>query len=322
MSFAYSLARGYARRNYKRIGRAAMGMAVRRYRRTYTTRTRHLRGTSRRRIGGPMPKKRSWGQAMGVTNAPSARTRIRKSRFNANLGLAPGSRSSRRCRYEESDSGTSDKTLRAVPMIFAQYSDTDTRMDVRNGRIANVSGVKMRMWMQIKNQATNTNKFDNPIQVRWAIVNPLKQTTGTVLDVTLGINFFVSDLPTADDAANFPNTGNCFKYMNRKINKRAYGVLQEGTFVLANDTSSTETRMDIKSKKFLSTYIPVGRQIKWGSNGTSTAQSFPLTNVYFVYWYCQQGHRDDFLVFPTANDAPMDMDMETITYFRTPDKLG
>lgn len=305
------MAFNYVRRRYRR----KLGNALyKRARRSFSGKSRNLRGTRRRRIASK-PVKRNWSRAMGVTAAPSARSSFKRTKYYTGLGERPGARGSRRHRLEELNTSYLDKDLNAVPMVSAAYSDTDTRMDVRSGRLCNVRGVKFRCWFNLKNQLESSTKYDHPLQIRWALLNPRDQTTGTVLDVTIGNNFFQSDQPTSDDAADFPTTGNCFKYQNRKINQRKYGVVQEGTFILNNNVASNNGRMALESKKMISLYIPVNRQMKWPNNGTATADKYPSTNLYFAFWYTELGDTKTAATYPTANDAPFDFMSEAVTYF-------
>lgn len=313
--------RRYARRNYKRIGRAALGMAARRYRRTYNTNTKYLRGTTKRRIAtASVSNKRKWSRAMGTTSAPSARTKYRHTRYYGQLGLKPGANSSRRFKVESFLSSAIDKALIVDPMVNIEYSDDDTRMNVRHGRLANVTGVKYRIWFNLKNQSEGSTKMNNPIQIRWAILNPKNQEFGSIADVST-TNFFINDTPTTDDASDFPSTATCFRLMNRKINVRQNGVVQEGTFILSNDPASNNTRMSMSSKKLLSLWCPINRQMKWPNNSTGAANRFPQSNLYFTYWFCELGDPTSSKKFPTANDAPFETIKESITYFKDADVL-
>lgn len=320
-----SYMRAYARRNYKRIGRAALGMAVRRYKRTYTTRTRYLRGTARK--SGMRRKalttKRKWSSAMGTTNQPSARTKLRRSRYHNKLGLKIGAHPTRKYRKITLEQELVDKELKALPMVQVEAGFDDSTMNNRSGRLVDVKGVKLRMWFRLKNQAEGSIKLDFPIHIRWAIINPENQPTGTQLDVSTGTNFFINDNPADDDAKDFEAEGTCFRYMNRRINRRRYGVLQEGTIVLQNDVGSTNSRMDKRGLHFLSQWIPINKQMKWPNTTPGETNRFPRTNIYFVYWYCQMGDTTNAKKFPSAqNDTPFDVLHEEITYFNNPQKIN
>lgn len=278
--------------------RMASRAARKRRRRTYKRRSR---GSARRAMG---------------TNGPAFRSRMRKSRYRVELGEPMGFMPSRKVLTTGSSSTVVDKTLDSTRLVNIAWSDDDTVMNRRTGRLVDVKGVKFRAWISLKDNLVETSDiWQNPIQVRWAIINP-KENTGQLSDVTDGTNFFVSDSPGADDATNFPSTGNAFRYMNRKINTRKYGVLQEGTFLLSNDPASTNTRVTPRSKKFISFYVPIHRQMKWGNNTTAT---HPNANLHFVWWYCVMGDKDAGKRFTT--NQPFDYTWEAISYFKNPDIL-
>lgn len=312
------MAANYLRNRYRR---RAGNLLYRRFRRSFKPTGGYLRGTRRLAIKAkskPMlrgTKKRGWARAMG-TNTPSVRTRYVRSRFNE-LGIPTSSHTSRRHKVTYSKTGESDKTLIAEPLVSVPFNDDDTRMNVRNGRLVNVSGVKFRCWFQIKNQAESSTKLNQPLQIRWAILNP-RDNTGNATDVTTGTNFFIHANPSStDDAADFPSgTGDSFRLMNRAINKRRYAIVQEGTFIIQNDPASNNTRVDMQSKKFISLWLPIKKQMKWSNNGVATGDEYPNTNLFFAWWYCEQGSRTTTTAFPTSNDSPIEWDAEAITYFR------
>lgn len=208
--------------------------------------------------------------------------------------------------YAFSNSTLLDKTQYVERLVTAPYS-TDEKMNSRQGRLANVRGVKLRMWFNLKNQSEVSNKFDYPIMVRWAILNP-KENTGELGDVG-PTNFFIGVDPDQEEATDFPGTGNCFQFQNRQINRRQYGVMQQGKFVLHQNPSSTSDRLGLGAQKSIYLWLPIKRQMKWASNVTET----PNTNVYFVYWYTVKGDKDTARYF---TDGPIDMTAEAITYFK------
>lgn len=278
----------------------------RKYRSYRTRRYKRARGRGRAR------------SAMG-TNGPSFRSRMRKTRYRVELGERIGYMPSRRTGYNGGSSINQDKRLDVTRLVKVGYSDTDNIMNSRTGRLCDVIGVKFRAWFTLKTELVeNSPIWDNPIQIRWAIINP-QDNTGANSDISTGTNFFVSTDPGEDDTVNFPNTGTCFKYMNRKINTRKYGVLQEGSFLLSNDPAANNTRVDMKSKKFISFYVPIKRQMKWPNNGISDADAYPNANISFVWWFVKMGDKDTAQQFNTTQ--PMDWHYEHITYFRNADIL-
>jgi len=233
-----------------------------------------------------------------------------------NLGLRVGTRMTRRAGTDLNRNGDLDKVLYTTRMVRIAYSDVDERLNVRHGRLVNVSGVKLRCWFQLKNQAESSDKFNAPLTVRWAILNPRENNGAT--NLITGDNFFVSDAPTTDNSANFPSTGVSFNYMNRKINHRVQGVVKEGQFKIWNDPASNNSRVAVTSKKMLNFYIPIKKMMKWSNNNIDTEDAYPNTNLYFVYWYCNMGDNTVSQKYTTTNDAPMDVNAELITYFRNP----
>lgn len=254
------------------------------------------------------------------TNGPAYRTRLKWTRFRADLGQRIGYAPSRKSNYELTVSNLRDKRLSTTKLVAAEYSDVDTTMDSRSGRLCDVVGVKFRAWISLKDNLVEGNQiWNNPIQVRWAVINP-KNNTGQDEDILTGSNFFQATNPTVDDADDFPNSGNTFKYMNRKINTRRYGVLQQGSFILSNDPASTNTRVDVKSKKFISLWIPIKRQMKWPNTDLGVGGRYPNANLHFVWWYVSMGDKDSGQKFATG-DTPIDFTREHVTYFRNAEVL-
>lgn len=241
-----------------------------------------------------------------ATFAPSMRTGFRHTSYYYNLGVRPGHYPSKKNLETFSDSQLDDKTLYVRQLVAVPYSDTEL-MNARQGRLANVRGVKLRMWFNIKNQAESSIKLNQPLMVRWCILNP-KTNDGTVDSIETN-NFFISQDPGTEEAEDFPTTGNCFRYMNRKINRRKYGVLQQGKFILQNDVGSNNSRVNMQSKKAVNLWLPIRRQMKWGNN----IDDDPNSNIFFCWWYCEVGDKDD----PKKHtDSPIDMVAEAVTYFK------
>jgi hypothetical protein len=255
------------------------------------------------------------------TNGPAFRSRFKYSRFRADLGQRMGYSPSKRFTLTNSITNVQDKTLSTTKMVAAEYSDTDSVMDARSGRLCDVIGVKFRAWLSLKDNLVETNQiWNNPIQVRWALINP-KDNAGVDTDITSGGNFFMATNPEVDDSNDFPATGNCFSYMNRKINTRKYGVLQQGTFILSNDPASTNTRVETKSKKFISLWIPIKRQMKWANTNVGSGGYYPNANIHFVFWYTTLGDKDTPQKFGSG-DTPIDFTHEHVTYFRNAEVLA
>lgn len=287
--------------------RASMSNIITRSGRSYL---RGGGGRSRSRSGRSSSSSRSSQRALAprglFTLAPAARSRFSKTPYWRTLGLRPGRYPSKKHVRTFSNSALLDKTQYVERLVSAPYS-TDEKMNSRQGRLANVRGVKLRIWFNLKNQSEASNKFDYPIMVRWAILNP-KENTGELGDVG-PTNFFISVDPETEEATDFPGVGTCFQYQNRQINRRQYGVMQQGKFLLHQDPASTNDRLSLGAQKSVYLWLPIKRQMKWANNVTET----PNTNIYFVYWYTIKGDKDTAKKF---TDGPIDMTAEAITYFK------
>lgn len=227
---------------------------------------------------------------------------------------------SRREGFHGVTSTKEDKKLHTTRLVRVPWSDNDTVMNARTGKYCDVIGVKFRAWISLKSNIVESSAiFQDPIQVRWAIINP-KDNTGAAEDITNGAGFFMSSSPGDEQVANFPASGNCFLYMNRKINQRKFGVLQEGTFLACTDPGSNNTRLSPSAKKFISFYVPIKRQMKWAANTIDTASDYPTANLHFVWWFVKQGDKDAGQAY--AANQPFDFQYEHITYFQNPDVLS
>jgi len=269
-----------------------------RSRKRYRASSSSRRGSARRRLN------------YGPTRAPSTRSGFRRTSYYTTLGMQPGRYPSKKHLRQQTNSQLLDKAQYVERLVSVPYSDTE-QMNARQGRLANVRGVKFRCWFSLKNQGEASNKFDVPIMVRWAILLP-KENTGENGDVGPA-NFFIDADPAGEEATDFPGAGNCFQYHNRQINRRQYGVMQQGKFVLAQDPASNQSRLSLNAQKLVNIWLPLRRQMKWANNTTE----FPNTNIYFVCWYTQMGDKDGPRKF---TDGPLDLNWEALTYFK--DALG
>ena len=324
-------ARDYlAQRARKRFYNNVFGMPTYSSNRRASTTLRMGRYSGRRRILSRKRKARSsttarrtrkkrYRRVMGTTG-PAARTRLKWTKYRSDLGQRIGLKTARKAYLKNSSviSNVQDKRLAAHRLIHINYNDDDTLMNCRNGRLADVHGVKFRCWFELFRTLPTNAAYNYPIQVRWAIINP-KENTGELTDVTNGTNFFESPGPGADDSIDFPSTGRAMAYMNRRINRRRYGVLQEGTFLLSNLQSSTDNRMSMQSKKFFSVYVPIKLQMKWANNDNAAEEDgYPNANIQFVYWYCYQGDQEDAQQLPAG---AIRFSYEKITWFNNSEIL-
>lgn len=146
--------------------------------------------------------------------------------------------------------------------------------------------------------------------VRWCILNP-KENTGEQGDIEPA-NFFIGVNPALEEAVNFEGTGTSFNYMNRQINRRKYGIMQQGKFILHQDPASNNSRLGMGTKKNVNLWLPIKRQMKWPNNTVDT----PNTNIHFVYWMCELGDNTAGKKFSTDNDSPLEVNFEAVTYFK------
>lgn len=260
--------------------------------------SRRSRGSGRRRLN------------YGPTRAPAIRTGFRRTNYFTTLGMRPGRYPSKKHLIQNQNAALLDKVQYVERLVSVPYSDSE-RMNARQGRLANVRGVKFRCWWQLKNQSEISDKLDVPIMVRWAILLP-KENTGENGDVG-PTNFFIDPDPTTEEAVDFSSGVNCFGIQNRQINRRLYGVMQQGKFILAQDPGSNNSRLSIKAFKMVNLWLPLKRQMKWANN----VDEFPNTNIYFVCWYSKMGDKNTGSQF---TDGPLEFHWESQTYFK--DSLG
>jgi len=259
--------------------------------------------------------------------------RGRGGRYHRNLGRKPGSYKTRRNTQEGFKRDLQDKTFSSTRLIQIPWSEDEAIINTRRGQLTNVRGLHFNAWFkQPFDLATGAIvKYQAPIQVRWAIINP-KENTGAI---SLGTsNFFVSKNPVSDMSDDFPGSGKCFDFMNRKINRELYSVMSQGMFVLqppidtgtatSYNTSATggadETavqnrqRLGPGSFKKVSVNIPIKKQMRWDSNQAGVAGQYPDQNIYFCWWYCQMGD-DSTEKRYTVSRTPVRVDYEVTNYF-------
>lgn len=246
----------------------------------------------------------------GPTMAPSIRTGYRRTSYYTTLGMRPGKYPSKKHLIQNQNAALLDKVQYVERLVAVPYSDSE-RMNARQGRLANVRGVKFRCWFNLKNQAESSDKLDVPIMCRWAILVP-KENTGENGDVGPS-NFFINPDPPTEEAVDFTSAVNCFGVMNRQINRRQYGVMQQGKFIIGQDPASTNSRLSTRAFKQVNLWLPLKRQMKWENNTTE----YPNTNIYFVVWYCKIGDKNTGSQF---TDGPLEFHWEACTYFK--DSLG
>lgn len=217
------------------------------------------------------------------------------SRYRNQLGRKPGKYGTRRNWYQSIEDGNEqDKKAHFHRLISAAWSENETQINKRRGQLCNVVGVKVRMLWEMKATLTaNANAYKQPIQIRWAVVNPKENSGSDLLRNASPNEFWIDADPTSNMYKNWTTTGNCMSYTSRKINRDAWGVLREGTFVLCPNPSGTgdntlDARLGRSMGNQLNLWIPVRRQMSWTTNDEVTASRWPEENIYFVWWYCKQ----------------------------------
>lgn len=257
-------------------------------------------------------------ETTAVTPTPGLHTVTKKSAYHHQLGRKPGKYAVRKSLLTPGvDPSTKDKEVKWERLIQVPWSEDETQINRRRGQLANVRGVKIRAWFTFN----ASRALVSPLQVRWAIINP-KDNNGADLDSTnkYPAEFFISPDPATEQEEDFPNsslvTTSSFDIMNRKINRRKYGVMKEGTFILGNSPAlqAAQTSFSACAFKKVQCYIPVNKQMKWANNASAEADKYPETNLYFVYWFCNLGSGPANHVYSSAT-TPLFAHYEFQTYF-------
>jgi len=250
--------------------------------------------------------------------APSVMTTTRRTVYRHNLGTRPRYQCKKHSHKTTRSLNTNDKTRNTIRLVKVPYNADDSFFNTRKGRIVNVRGVRFN-WICKWKDGHPTNE---PIQVRWAIVNP-KNNTGQTSDVTDGTNWWVSLNPANEYATDFSGTADHFDLMTRSINRKRFGVLKEGTFLLGPaETGAGDGRTTYKQQKIINTYVRINQQMKWGSNENDTDEkAYPNANIHFVFWYCKRGTLDTTKSFTTSTNVPIETRAQITTFFKTTNAL-
>lgn len=251
-----------------------------------------------------------------TTMPPSSMTITRRSRYKHNLGVRPRYQCNKYSFKSTKTNDTQDKTQYSIRLVKIPYNSDDTLFNSRNGRLVNVRGVRFQWVCKWKDgQATN-----EPIQIRWAVINP-KENTGATSDINNN-NWWVSLSPANEYAVNFSSSADWFDLMTRGINQKKWGVLKEGTFLLGPaETAAGDTRTTWRQQKIVQFYVRLNQQMKWGTNGVTDADAFPNANIHFVWWYCKRGTLDTTQSFTTAGNVPIETEAQVTNFFKTANGL-
>lgn len=266
------------------------------------------------------------------TSAPTVK-RARMGKYHNQLGRRPGSFAIRRTTQTLNKRDLNDKTFNSQRLVYVEYSEDETQISKRRSRLANVRGLKLNAWFKIPFATATAEKYQGPIQVRWCIINPKTNNGGITLSTT---DFFISKNPGETMSQDFPNDGDCFAFMNRRINKELYDVISQGMFVLhpppENSVSATALNADgagggttqsitnanrahAGQFKKVTCNIPIRKQMKWANNIAGAAGGYPEQNVYFCWWYCAMGDDIEAKRFTGITTKPVRVDYEVTTYF-------
>jgi len=269
--------------------------------------------SSRRGKSTPVPSATLTPPATMGIHGHSVHNSRGRGRYRSLLGRKPGSYSTRRRTFYEKDNTLLDKNSAWDGLVFLEKDTAGTdAINLRKGDLCKIHGVKMRWIFQLQfTSATDSLTFIIPIRVRWAIVIPKKQPfvpptiTAGRADTNVP-NFFISPNPTTQQSTDFIQAqaaavgGTHFDYLNRKINREEYGVVQEGQFILQNEPGANVgtgagTNINTQAQKILHLYVKVNRQMKFATDAGA-----PEENMYFVHWYCFNGDDNVQNVIPTG----------------------
>jgi len=242
-----------------------------------------------------------------------SRSKVGRSQYQTQLGRRTGKYTTRRHQAGATITNLPDKSKNSIRLIQVPYNADKTVINTRKTNLTQIKNYKFRAWFQFPSKVTTTDaRYQRPLQVRWAVLNP-KDNDGNagVSDV----DFFISANPISTQSSNFPTSNRSFQYMSRKINREAFGVLKEGSFILQNDNENgndTANRLSLPTSayKFINLYVPVKKQMKF----ISDAATHPEQNLYFVYWYTVLEDPDAATNFTTTAN-PLMCSYKHTTYF-------
>lgn len=246
----------------------------------------------------------------------SATTRTRRSRYRHNIGERPRYQCLKHSFKTTQSAADQDKTRYKIRLIKIPWSDADEVFNRRKGRLVNVRGIRFQWICKWKDgQATN-----EPIQVRWAVLNP-KQNSGDPNDIDT-TNWWRSLDPGNEYAEDYTTSADHFDLSTRAINRKKYGVLKEGTFTLGPaETNANDGRTQAKQQRMVQFYLPINQQVKWGANDATEAASFPNANIHFVYWYWKRGTLELTQSFTSEANTPIETRAQITNFFRNANAL-
>lgn len=252
----------------------------------------------------------------GTSNG--GQTSARASRYRAELGRKPGKFMTRRTTfYGGIQDNDADCELHGWRLIKIPWSEDESIINARRGKLVNVRGVRCRVQFQIDRTLAETELGTRvPLEIRWAVINP-KANDGAVFNATnFNPEFFITRQPTTSMSTNFDPSLRYWTYQHSQINREKYGVVKEGRFLLSPNFTSKDGALTQSMNKLLQFYVPVSRQMKFPTNGIGADE--PEANLYFVWWYTVQ---NKFGTSPNFNETlgtlvPIRVKHENTVYFR------
>lgn len=191
-----------------------------------------------------------------------------------------------------------DKNLIGERLLYAPYNADEKVIGARNGIMIHSRGVRLKKWFNLASLATiGDAKYQRPITIRWAVVNPRDNNGQTTFPVD---DFFMSRQPTVKPWAAFSQTGNSMYYLSSKINRDNFAVLKEGKFELQMGTD--QVRFTNRSQKLIDIWLPFNRTIEFADNETTIEAGHPTENIYFLYWACASNDPNTLPSFSGANE--------------------
>lgn len=170
------------------------------------------------------------------------------------------------------DGGINTRNLYYFDMLTIPQSTSNERRDERVRDIINFRGWKL--CFQIRNELTS------PVWFHWAILQPKRPAE---FGLERNTAFFRSP-GTENRAVDFGNGLTALELDCNSINTDLFNVIHHKRFQLGPREGNTEyTQGTSRNWYTLNRYIPLKRQIRYGSSGT------PESALFFVYWCDKYG---------------------------------
>lgn len=282
---------GIFSRNRWRIARVLARAAIRRYKKTYTTKTRYLRGTK------PRAKRR----------------RIQQMTSRTTLGRTPGTSTAKRRMFFQDMTSYNSRTRHVENLLDIAFTTGPPALNEREGNLVNFRGVQIDLTFQVNSQyGTTPSATQFPLAVNVAVVIPKNDS------VSSNIEWFKNMNPITKQNKDFDPLAPWKLMHTDPINTQEYQVLKHERFELLppqSDGASTVVGSKLfqwlpnKSSKDISMYIPVNRQV----NYPDTSSALPEKNMQLVWWYASKDSN-------LSPEAQLSRSIKVTQYFREPRK--